>query len=96
LVKVLTGQVVQAHQVVVVDQAEQPEVVFKALMVEQVELTAVVAEHQTVVMAEQVVAVRYVLFGPETCVNSHLHIQVTYLISLLMYLLWLVAAVVAV
>ena len=52
--KVLTGQVVQAHQVVVVDQAAQQEAVFKALMVEQVELTAAAAAHLTAVMAEQV------------------------------------------
>jgi hypothetical protein len=66
------------------------------LMAVQAALTAVVVEHQTVEMAEQAVAVLYVLFGPVHYVNSHLHIQVTYLTLLLMFLLLLAAAAAAV
>jgi hypothetical protein len=75
VVEVAAGQAAR----LVADQVE--------VMAQQVALMAVAVAHLTVVILAWVAVEQYVLFGPETCVNSHLHIRVIYLISLLMYLL---------
>jgi len=61
-----------------VGQVALPVAVLKALMVEQVERTAVAAEHLTAVMAEQAAAVPYVLSGPELQEHSHQQTLATY------------------
>jgi cell shape-determining protein MreD len=58
--------------------------------------TVAVAVAPMVVLVAWAVLAQYVLFGPVTQDNSHLHIQATYPTLLLMFLLLLVAEVVVV